>query len=101
MPLGRVRAAGPLTHKTRGSSRRSPLQRSAEESRHFGASPAPLTVNGSLKGWSLPRAGLRRLLQAYLAALALPQAGVNLEVLDDAASQALNRRFRGVDAPTD
>jgi probable rRNA maturation factor len=52
-------------------------------------------------GWTVPKAGLKDLLQAYLRALELPKAGLSLQMVDDARSRALNLGFRSLDGATD
>jgi rRNA maturation RNase YbeY len=72
-----------------------------EESRRFKGSLPQIVVEGRVAGWTAPRPALAGLLKAYLAALGMPDAGLGLQVMDDAAIQGLNRSFRGVDAATD
>lgn len=49
----------------------------------------------------MPAAALKGLLQAYLEGLGSPAAGVTLRLVGLRSSRDLNRRFRGLDAPTD
>ncbi len=69
----------------------------AGESRLFSA----VQVCGRVNGWPAAPAVLTELLRAYLKGLGLPRAGVTLRLVGDGACRALNRRFRGIDAPTD
>ena len=86
--------------KNDSSRRRRIVRAGAEESRRFQPS-SEIAVTGSLRGWRVPRQALRALLADYMAALGMPKAGLTLQMVDNAASQELNRRFRGHDQPTD
>src|SRR4051812_212730 len=78
------------------------LKPGAEESPFFTAPGlGGVQVQGRVAGWSHPKAPLKALLSHYLAALGFPKAGLELQLVDDQASRALNLRHRGVDAPTD
>ena len=92
----------PGTRKKSDSSQHRRKTQGAEESRLFKADPLRgVRVAGRVSGWSVPKAALAKVLKSYLAALGLPAAGVELQLVGDAACQQLNREHRQVDAPTD
>ena len=53
------------------------------------------------KGRNLPSASLAKFTNAVLSELGAPADAVGLALLSDAEVQDLNRRFRGLDRPTD
>lgn len=58
-------------------------------------------VQGSPKGWNIPRKALAGLLGSYLAALGQPRAQVTLLLCTARESKELNRSFRKRDKATD